>query len=187
MIQQEIRSAKAIWQAYAVSRQRAATLSQELTSGDRAEMERTVQTMMNHSMVLLKVEPSNALRYQLDTLCRNTPHTVLDELSAGATVLQWQELEVYASVPMPREPQQNRAFLGIAVQRCGRAPDAPVPSSLPRFELPANQPLLYVPVKVAAFMLQEELARFKLGVPAIAPSHEPSYPPWRYKISLRFF
>ncbi len=48
-------SAKAIWQAFAVPRQRAATLatlSQELTADDRAEMEKTVQGMIDHGLLV---------------------------------------------------------------------------------------------------------------------------------------
>lgn len=106
------------------------------------------------------------LRYLRDALCRDIPDAVIDELSTGATAPQWQELEVYASVPMPRDPQQNQALLAMAVQRCGMAADAPASVPAACHELPADQLPLQVPVNLAAFVPDGDLARFMLRMPA---------------------
>lgn len=65
------------------------------------------------------------LRYMKDALNLDIPENVLDTLAARATTLQWEELNVYARVPMPETPEQNRPLLTMAIQRCGPAPTGP--------------------------------------------------------------
>lgn len=68
---------------------------------------------------------SAGLGYMRDVLQRDIPGSVLEALALRATVLHREELDVFASVSLPRTPAQNEVLLKMAVERCGNPPPGP--------------------------------------------------------------
>ena len=106
------------------------------------------------------------LRYLSDSLARAIPARVTEELAARATPAQWDELAVYAAVPLPMTMAQNNPLAAMALERSGS--DQGGTPAMGRFNMPAESLPKRFSIDIGGLISDAEQAvlAVRLAVPA---------------------
>jgi hypothetical protein len=109
------------------------------------------------------------LRYVKDSLARAIPAEVIATLSARATAAQWDELAVYAAVPLPMTMAQNRPLAEMAIERSGS--DRSGTPAKGRFNMPAESLPKRFSIDIDGLIRDEEQALLAVRLPVAAPTN----------------
>ena len=108
------------------------------------------------------------LRYISDSLARTIPAEVLKELSARATPAQWDELSVYAAVPLPMTMAQNNPLAAMALERSGG--EGSGTPAMGRFDMPAESLPKRFSIEIADLVREAEQAVLAVRLAVAAPT-----------------